>query len=46
MIDKYNIPLESKNTKVIEYNLWLDSGFWTKSEYNSIGTIIDWSWGQ
>ena len=34
MIDKYNIPIHSKNTKKIKYFLFLDSGEWEKEEFN------------
>ncbi len=40
MIDKLNIPLQNKDTKKIEYNLWLDEGYWDKYEYNSRGNQI------
>ncbi len=40
MIDKYNISIEDKNTKKIEYNLWLDEGYWRKSEFDSKGNNI------
>jgi hypothetical protein len=40
MIEKLNILIQNKDTKKIEYNLWLDEGYWTKSEYNSRGNEI------
>ena len=40
MIDKTNIPIDSKNTKKIQYNLSLDEGFWYKQEYDSRGNEI------
>ena len=40
MIDKLNIPLGNKNTKKIEYTLYLDGGTWYKTEYNSEGREI------
>ena len=40
MIDKYNISIEDKLTKKIEYLLYLDDGFWHKNEYNSRGNRI------
>ncbi len=40
MIDKLNIPLENKDTKKIEYTLWLDEGYWSKIEYNAEGNLI------
>lgn len=40
MIEKYNIKIESKQTKKIKYELWLDEGFWRNFEYDSKGNII------
>ena len=40
MVDKHNISIKNKDTKKIEYKLSLDSGYWSKSEYNSIGREI------
>ncbi len=39
MIEKLNISIEDKQTKEIRYHLNLDSGYWTKSEYDSRGNI-------
>ena len=39
MIDKYNIPIQDKNTKIIDYTLYLDSEWWYKSEYDSRGNL-------
>jgi hypothetical protein len=40
MIEKYNIPIEDKLTKKIEYTLSLDINFWYKIEYDSRGKEI------
>ncbi len=40
IIEKNNIPLENKDTKKIEYTLWLDEGVWSKIEYNAEGKTI------
>ena len=40
MIDKYNISINHKETKEIEYKLWLDEGFWCKYEYDTEYRII------
>ena len=40
MIEKYNIPIHSKNTKGISYILFLDSGKWYKTEFNAEGKKI------
>jgi len=40
MIDKYNITIHSKNTKKISYILFLDSGTWSKTEFNAEGKKI------
>jgi len=37
MIDKYNIKIQNKNTKKIEYILSLDDYWWFKSEFDSRG---------
>jgi len=34
MIDKYNITIENKETKIIYYTLNLDLNYWYKSEYD------------
>ncbi len=39
MIDKTNIPLENKLSKRISYTMFLNSGKWLKTEYNSRGNI-------
>ena len=40
MIDKYNIPIEDKDTKEIKYKLNLGDGYWWKSEHNDEGNLI------
>ncbi len=47
MIKQTNIPLENKYTKKIDYILFLDSGFWRKREYDSVGNqiYVENSWG-
>jgi hypothetical protein len=40
MIEKYNIPIHRKNIKQINYQLNLDTGFWSKQEYDSGGNEI------
>lgn len=40
MIEKYNIPIEDKNTKKIIYTLSLDIGYWLKSEFDDKGNRI------
>ncbi len=40
MIDKTNIKILNKNTKEITYTLFLDRGYWWKSEFNSEGNLI------
>ncbi len=40
MIDKLNITIENKITKKIKYYLWLNNGWWSKSEYDSRGNLI------
>ncbi len=46
VIEQTNIKIQNKQTNKIIYDLDLYSGFWTKSEYDSRGQMIDWSWGQ
>lgn len=40
MVDKLNIPLESKLTKVVNYLLNLDDGYWRKSEEDFSGDQV------
>ena len=40
MIEKYNITINHKETKEIEYKLWLDEDFWCKYEYDTEYKII------
>ena len=38
MIDKLNIPIGNKLTKIIDYKFWLDdSEWWYKYEYDEVG---------
>jgi hypothetical protein len=39
MIDKLNITIQNKESKVIYYTLNLDLNYWYKSEYNAEGNI-------
>ena len=37
MIEQTNISIGNKESKVIDYTMLLDNGFWYKHEYNSSG---------
>ena len=40
MKDKYNIKIQNKLTKKIDYYLNLEVGYWVKGEYDSSGNEI------
>lgn len=46
MIEKYNIPIETKQTKKIHYRLNLDDGFWYEEEFDNSGNVIYRKWGR